>query len=847
MKKPIKAIILLLFLLIAVSVSGGYRIINAQQKSPLKSKGISFQDYVPGEILVKYRKGFSSSQVKALHAVKGFSGISTFFATHEKKELVYRIKIAAGQSVEDAVAGYRLNPDVEYVQPNYLYHFCSTPNDTDFTKLWGLHNTGQTVNGVAGTAGADIHAPEAWDIAAGTSVITIAVIDSGVALQHPDLAANIWINPREIAGNGIDDDNNGYIDDVNGWDFSDNDNDPTDFNIHGTHVAGTIAAISNNSTGITGICLNVKIMALKIMGVSGMMTTDKAIPAINYAVAKGAKVINASWASLEGTDAPGDLLRDSISSAGNAGVLFVAAAGNDGTNNDSNSVYPANYSLDNIISVAATDQNDNLAVFSNYGLTKVDVAAPGVNIYSTIPTFSFGAPLTIYSKNFDTDTVGQVPSGWSRGGVLSSWAVTNSFSATAPNSLTDSPAGNYSNNTASWVGYDSLIPKTKDSRYMLNFFIKYNLEQDADYLFTVLSPDKTDWQALGTDSWTGSNGGGSVVASTITAVVELGWYFGFGFFSDSVNVADGVYIDNLTVTREQMSIASYDYTYEQGTSMAAPHVSGLAGLLLSGKSNLTVAQLRALILDGVDFKSGLADKLVTGGRINAYNSVKLLNSAPVLSFTGEPNYTAGGLYPDMGNTSTTFVFRVKYTDPNNIAPETTYPKLHIKKNSVEIFGSPFTMTAADTNTYSAGRKYTYSASSLASGNNYTYYLEAQNKYGIPATGTPTTPVDAPDVHIIILPGDAKVFGGVKGYIQPDKGEEAKIRFLPASNGTVKIKIYTLKGDLVWEETVDAVSGVENIVSWACENSGDDKVAPGIYLVHVKGSGVDVKKKTAIVR
>ncbi len=250
----------------------------------------------------------------------------------------------------------------------------TTPNDPDYSLLWGLHNTGQAP--FYGTSGADINALGAWSKTTGSSTIVVAVVDTGVEYTHPDLKANIWTNTKEISGNKKDDDGNGYIDDVRGWNFVSKSNEPLDDNGHGTHCAGTIAAVGNNKIGITGVCWTVKIMPLKFLDSSGIGYTSDAISAILYANKMKARVISNSWAGIGYSQA----LKDAIDASS---AVVVCAAGNDGVNTDSSPVYPADYTSKNIISVAATDYHDKLASFSNYGSTSVDIAAPGVKIRST--------------------------------------------------------------------------------------------------------------------------------------------------------------------------------------------------------------------------------------------------------------------------------------------------------------------------------------------------------------------------------------------------------------------------------------------------------------------------------
>jgi subtilisin family serine protease len=247
-----------------------------------------------------------------------------------------------------------------------------------------LNNTGQ----IFGTPDADIDAPEAWDLKTNASNIIIALLDTGVDRNHPDLSSNLWVNQVEADGNtGIDDDNNGYIDDIYGWDFNDNDNNPDDYQGHGTHCAGIIGAIGNNGLGVTGVCWNVKIMNLKIFpNNSEEGFISGAISAIEYGVNNGARVLNNSW----GGGPFSQSLKDAIEEVNSMGVLFVAAAGNDGLNTDYDPLYPACYNIDNIISVMASDAYDRGAWFSNYGPNSVDLAAPGVSIYSCLPGEGYG-------------------------------------------------------------------------------------------------------------------------------------------------------------------------------------------------------------------------------------------------------------------------------------------------------------------------------------------------------------------------------------------------------------------------------------------------------------------------
>ncbi|GIM28774.1 hypothetical protein CPJCM30710_14400 [Clostridium polyendosporum] len=275
---------------------------------------------------------------------------------------------------------------IEYAEPNYIIYASDispswVPTDPYYQNLWGLRNVGQTIGGQTGIAGIDLNAQVAWDTTRGSSSVVVAVIDTGVDYNHPDLKNNMWVNTKEIAGNGKDDDGNGYIDDVRGWNFYWYNNNPYDDHGHGTHVAGTIAA-STNSTGVIGVAPNVKIMPLKFLGSDGSGYTSDAVLAVDYARKMNVKISNNSW----GGGGYSQALYDSIK---NSGSLFVAAAGNSGINTDTSPHYPSSYNLSNILSVAAIDNRGSLGWFSNYGVNSVDVAAAGVNVYSTKPGSSY--------------------------------------------------------------------------------------------------------------------------------------------------------------------------------------------------------------------------------------------------------------------------------------------------------------------------------------------------------------------------------------------------------------------------------------------------------------------------
>lgn len=335
--------------------------------------------YVEGELIVTYSDTtsvFDRVKVREKHALTIVEELPL-----KNTELV---KVPKGLTVAQARARIAFDPMVKNVQPNFLYYptvDVSPSDDTFYGLLWGLNNLGQPINYITGVTDVDIDAPEAWGYLSNKSLdeVIVAVIDTGVDTSHPDLQGKMWVNTGEVAGDGIDNDGNGYTDDINGWNFVSNTPDifvGIEEDGHATHVSGTIAA-ADNTIGVIGIAPNVKIMSLKFLGANGGTTAD-AIEAIYYARLMGADLSNNSWG--------GGAYDSSLRTAINEFIKpFIVAAGNSKRNIDRIASYPASYDCANIISVAAVDNRGALASFSNYGLTRVDVGAPGVDIGSTYP------------------------------------------------------------------------------------------------------------------------------------------------------------------------------------------------------------------------------------------------------------------------------------------------------------------------------------------------------------------------------------------------------------------------------------------------------------------------------
>jgi subtilisin family serine protease len=355
-------------------------------------------EYQPGELIIRTKPGFSlSGEEGSVVADYGASVLTTFdtpggLSKSDGGEFLH-IKLPAGVSVEQAVAAMAKDDRVEFAVPNHTYGLPDdakgtelaageTPqapvDDADYAKLWGMNNEGQT----GGKVDADIDAPEAWQLHTGRSQAEgahiTAVIDTGVDYNHPDLKDNIWVNPGEIAGDGIDNDGNGVIDDVHGYNAYSDNGDPLDGYGHGSHCTGTIAGVGNNKLGVVGVNQHANIMAVKIFNDQGSTNAAAIIRGIQYATKMGARITSNSWGGGAANEGIKQAFADSP-------ALHIIAAGNNGRDNDKFPAYPANYDLPNIVAVAATDHKDGLASFSEYGKTTVDLGAPGVDILSTVP------------------------------------------------------------------------------------------------------------------------------------------------------------------------------------------------------------------------------------------------------------------------------------------------------------------------------------------------------------------------------------------------------------------------------------------------------------------------------
>jgi subtilisin family serine protease len=584
--------------------------------------------FVPGEVLVRFRGGVSpAARADALRAQN---------ATLVRETLLpglVLVRLRYGQGVPAAVEAFSRRSDVLYAEPNWIYRSTAVPNDPRFTngELWGLHNTGQS----GGTADADIDAPEAWNTTIGSSSVVVAVVDTGVAYDHPDLAQNIWANPGEVPGDGVDNDGNGKVDDHRGWDFIGNDNDPRDIGAHGTHVAGTIGARGNNLTGVVGVNWNVKLMPVRVLGPQGG-TNQTVTDGFAYAAQEGAKVVNASL----GGGGFSQAMKDVIDAAAST-TLFVIAAGNGGSdgvgdNNETTPQYPCNITSANLVCVAATTRTDGIAGFSNFGTTSVDLGAPGTEIVSTWLAFN-----SKFTDGFETAT------GWVAGvapepppftncvspAPNNTWARTQETAIFGSWSATDSPGGNYVDCQNNWFRAPGPLSFTGGVGCHVAYAMRLETESNFDYFVVDRSTNGSSWTEIA--AWTGSTGGDWFAFEEDLSALDgqPSVFVRFGLESDEIITAQGAHIDGVDVRCVGTSYTSNSYESIQGTSMATPHVAGVAALAWAKNPAVSVATVKSALLNGGDAIPSLSGKTVTGRRLNANGALALIPASATPTLT----------------------------------------------------------------------------------------------------------------------------------------------------------------------------------------------------------------------
>jgi subtilisin family serine protease len=594
--------------------------------------------FVPGRVIVEWAPGTERAEKTGVR-----EEAEVTFESNLGAPAFQLVKVEAGQSVGEAIDELEGESAVLVAERDAMDHPLAVPNDPLFDEQWALQNIGATINEETGVPGDDIDVVPAWDRTVGSPNIVVADIDNGYAFNSPDLSTRVWTNPGEIAGNGIDDDDNGYVDDIHGWDFvgpnlnaPTEDADPSEEDPstagHGIHTAGIIGAAGNNGVGITGVAQNVRIMPLRVCstapgGTESSCPTSSIIAAINYAGRNGARVANISLGGSGVSVAEVDAFAD------NPGTLYVIAAGNNTADNDLVPEHPCDDepgvsgvpgAIENIVCVAATGQFDQLASFSDYGPKSVDLGAPGKQILSVLP-----ARETIFTDNFEAN---DFDSRWEKGGgegaafertdeaPLTSFGMTDSPGrGPVPNSLVGSRvAGPLTVPAGDGKCSVTMDASVKTGGGIPGFFLrKAGAPEDGIELPETAGPGMQHFSFGPLDTeFAGSN-------------VELEFVYWAGA---SPSADSGLWVDDVEVSCTAPLSTPPTWGYMEGTSMAAPMVSGAAALLYSLKPSATVEEVEYALFEGVDPDPELAGKTVTGGRLDVDASMDWLEPpAPVIS------------------------------------------------------------------------------------------------------------------------------------------------------------------------------------------------------------------------
>jgi subtilisin family serine protease len=611
--------------------------------------------FSPNRVIVQWADGADHGD-----KIEARAGAEVEFASDLGNRDFQLVEVEPGQTPAEAVQKLEGDPAVAVAERDGYRTPDAIPNDPLFDQLWGLQNGGGGIDGFSeALTGDDVNAVLAWDRTVGTPTTVIADIDSGYRFDHPDLGPVAWTNPGEGAtANGADDDGNGIVDDLHGADFVGTngsaptaDGDPTDddpFNGgHGVHTAGTIGAAGNNGVGITGVAQNVRIMPLRVCSRFPSDSTNRCplssiLSAINYAGTKGARVANMSLGGNTFTQTEVNAI------AANPNVLYVISAGNDGSNNDvaagapHGHHYPCDYrptvdasppgTVDNIVCVAATDQADRLASFSDYGPTSVDVGAPGTETLSTYP----------YTTPFeDTFGVDDFAARWPASGANGGFQRTNDSPLTSFG-MTDVVGPPTANTVRESTSAAVTVPPNGGCK--LTQTRRVVLTGGGHYRYAVLLNGSEVAEASSEPSST-------AVPGLDRRFLELPAAFKAGgsvqvrvrFTTGSAPAAgSGVWLDDVSIACSQTIGQASEYGFLQGTSMAAPHVTGAAGLLFSREPSASVTEVRDALLAGVDATPSLAGLTTTGGRLDIAKALDSLEgdtvdnlapSQPILSGT----------------------------------------------------------------------------------------------------------------------------------------------------------------------------------------------------------------------
>lgn len=579
------------------------------------------------------------------------------------------VTTAPGQSSGEAVAALEADPAVLYAEPDFVDRLAAAPSDPLFPSQWPLRNTGQVIAGpsgnFSGTAGADISAVAAWEIGRTSPDVLTAVIDSGFTTDHPDLKNQLWTNPGEVPANGVDDDGNGYVDDVHGWDFLNHTNIISDGAGHGTHVAGIIGATGNNGIGGTGVSWDANLLPLKACSTMNRCPVSAQIDAITYAAAQGAGVINMSL----GGNTFSQARRDAIAAAWN--TLFVVAAMNDNSNNDTTPGYPCqadqapgNEPLSNLICVAASNEHDGRWGGSNYGLTSVDLAAPGANILGPFPTFEnrFNDGFETVTANFDWQPYSSSPGTgvWERQngiGMNGGYGIADSidsfgtdvvYGPSQTTTVTSQPI-DLGGRPGCFLSY----------RYLLDTEVATGNNYSTGDVLYVEAKNQSDPTWTTFDRLSGSTGGVFHLSTEHGSSATLEQFdpdqpvlVRFRFVANAQLDAGktGVRIDDVSIRCAGHSTPTGAYIIVNGTSMASPHVAGIASIVRELNPGLSPGEVKTAVLAGTDplpaFSTSGPTPVKTGGRANLEKTLSGLDLTPppepeLLTPAADARLTAG--------------------------------------------------------------------------------------------------------------------------------------------------------------------------------------------------------------
>lgn len=503
-------------------------------------------------ILLTVKEGTNTSNI-SLHGLDSAKAVQgTSMVTVQSNNGI------ADEDLEALLMQFEKDPTVIAAQPNFRYYPTTTPDDTYFNDQWALENTGQVIGGSTGLFDFDLDGPTTWSLEdVANPIVTVAVIDTGVDPSHPDLVGNL----------------------VAGYDFTESDANPYDYHGHGTHVAGIIAATSNNSLGISGVSIKnrIKVMPLKTVN----FTTAELVAAVNYAQANSVDVINASWGGGEFDPAL-------YAAINNFSGLFVAAAGNDNSDNDAVPHYPASYALDNIVAVGSYANNGYLSSFTNYGST-VDVNAPGTHVLSTYPLFT---PLA--EENFTSISLGTDLSGTPFTETSGDWGVINPSCSGCDNGLTIGTTRSYVNNASDILTLTTPVDASLDTeppvlKFYLNASIQYSASCTSDYL-AIESDNNNDVWAEVTRICGGWDNDLEIQLPTADSTLR----FRFKWITDSSTTGTAPFIDDIELL--SYGVVNHGYAYLSGTSMASPYVAGEIAMIMSETPGLSNADLKDLVM-----------------------------------------------------------------------------------------------------------------------------------------------------------------------------------------------------------------------------------------------------------